>query len=131
MCRTTLKPSASTAITFKQMLQQNAQVPMRDHRMQQLIVDASRYRAAMAKASEAKRKPMPQCGRPGLPGGSARTGRLKVRFRTYRAMPSLYRSAGGVPLTIGGRRIDMSDDDSQTQFPKTVDAFTMKEVRTT
>jgi hypothetical protein len=52
--------------TFKSLLQSNAQIPMRDHRFQQLVIDASRFRAAKAKAAEAKKAPLPEVQRPGL-----------------------------------------------------------------
>jgi hypothetical protein len=59
--------------SFKSMLTANAKVPVRDHRFQQLVVDAARYRMAKAKAAEAKRAPVPPVQKPGVSTGERST----------------------------------------------------------
>jgi hypothetical protein len=54
---------------FKQMLSSNVKVPIRSHQMQQLIVDAARYRMAKSKAAEAKKAPPVTVQKPGEPTG--------------------------------------------------------------
>lgn len=58
--------------TFKSLLASNAKVPMRDHRFQQLVIDAARYRMAKSKATEAKKAPLPPVQRPGEATGGIR-----------------------------------------------------------
>jgi hypothetical protein len=59
--------------SFKSLLTANAKVPMRDHRFQQIVIDAARFRMAQAKAKDAKRAPLPKVQRPGEPTGSRST----------------------------------------------------------
>lgn len=57
---------------IRSMWESNQSVPMRSWQMQQMLLDASRYRAAKLKAATAKKAPMPEVQRPGERGPGIR-----------------------------------------------------------
>jgi hypothetical protein len=70
--------------------------PLRDHRMQRLVLDAIKYRDAQKKAKEASAKQVPPVQRPGVsqPRGAAQEAKIQELTKRLDATGSLRDAAG-------------------------------------